>query len=400
MPGITKTLQFSEGVETTGPTTTFLQTTEFAVFADDATYVSNKGSAAEDGDAYYDSTLDVIKVYADGSWQSVYDDSNTNVVLLTATQTLTNKTLTSPTINTPAINNPNLNGGTASNTKRILLPQDTTTNLDLLTDTAGLIGYDTTLNKVVFNNGSGWNALDVPGVNSISTKTTTYTALTTDDVILCDSSGGAFTITLYASSGNSGRRLVFIKTSSDTNAITIDGNASETINGNTTTTINTQYERLELICDGSNWFILKRDCNTAWTSFTPTGNWTTNTTYSGFWRRVGDSMHLRVNVLNTGTPTGAFTVNIPNSRTIDTAKILGGAGTGNDNLGNAILKDASTPANNLTAHVYMNNTTSIALIHTNSFSIVNATTPFTFNTNDYVLLDYIVPIQGWKAENE
>ena len=154
MPGITKTLQFAEGVETTGPTTTFLQTTEFAVFADDATYVSNKGSAAEDGDAYYDSTLDVIKFYTDGSWQSLYDDSNANVVLLTATQTLTNKTLTSPTINTPAINDPNLNGGTASNTKRILLPQDTTTNLDLLTDTAGLVAYDTTLNKVVCNNRS------------------------------------------------------------------------------------------------------------------------------------------------------------------------------------------------------------------------------------------------------
>lgn len=166
MPGITKTLQFAEGVETTGPTTTFLQTTEFAVFANDAAYVSNKGSAAEDGDAYYDSTLDVIKIYANGSWQSVYDDSDTNVVLLTATQTLTNKTLTSPTINTPAINDPNLNGGTASNTKRIVLPKDTTTNLDALTDTEALIAYDTTLAKPVFNTGAAWVQVATGGLTS------------------------------------------------------------------------------------------------------------------------------------------------------------------------------------------------------------------------------------------
>jgi len=59
----------------------------------------------------------------------------------------------------PAITGPDLNFGTASNSIRLLLPSDTTTNLDLLTDTAGLLGYDTTQSKPVYNNGSGWQAI-------------------------------------------------------------------------------------------------------------------------------------------------------------------------------------------------------------------------------------------------
>lgn len=66
-------------------------------------------------------------------------------------QTFTNKTLTAP-----AINAANLNFGTASNTNRLLLPKDTTTNLDALTDTQSAIAFDTTTGKPVYNNGAGW----------------------------------------------------------------------------------------------------------------------------------------------------------------------------------------------------------------------------------------------------
>ncbi len=66
---------------------------------------------------------------------------------------------TSPTIATPAINGANLNFGTATNTNRLLLPTETTTNLDALTDTAGLIAYDSTQAKPVYNNGAAWVAV-------------------------------------------------------------------------------------------------------------------------------------------------------------------------------------------------------------------------------------------------
>jgi len=83
-----------------------------------------------------------------------------------------------------------------------------------------------------------------------------YTALVTDYVITCDASGGAFTVNLYASSGNTGRVLEIKKTDSSANAITVDGNASETIDGQTTKTLNYQYSAMKILCDGSNWHII------------------------------------------------------------------------------------------------------------------------------------------------
>lgn len=89
---------------------------------------------------------------------------------------------------------------------------------------------------------------------SVTAKTTAYTATTSDDVINV-STAAAWTLTLYAASGNSGKMLRIIKTSSDTNELTIDPNASETINGAATIKLTYQYDEVTLICDGTNWNI-------------------------------------------------------------------------------------------------------------------------------------------------
>ena len=91
------------------------------------------------------------------------------------------------------------------------------------------------------------------GVFPTVAKTGNYTATTADVVIRCDSSGGAFTITLPAASGNGGRFYIIQKTDSSTNAVTIDGNASETVEGATTYLLYKQNESLLITCDGSNW---------------------------------------------------------------------------------------------------------------------------------------------------
>jgi hypothetical protein len=58
-----------------------------------------------------------------------------------------------------------------------------------------------------------------------------------------------------------------------------------------------------------------------WTSFTPTGNMTTNVTYTGFWRRVGDSMHIRARLAFSGaTDATILSVNLPSGYTVDSAK--------------------------------------------------------------------------------
>jgi len=105
--------------------------------------------------------------------------------------------------------------------------------------------------------GSSWNQIPEGSLGSknLRTETTTYTALTTDDVILANASGGAFTITLPAASGNSGKLYRIKKIDSSTNGVTIDGNSSETIDGSTTVVLYNQNDVIEIVCDGSNWVI-------------------------------------------------------------------------------------------------------------------------------------------------
>lgn len=89
MAGKVNTLTFSEGVEVSQPVQTFLATTQYVTYADDAAYVTGKGSAAADGDAYYNTTDDVIRLYANGAWVTVVDSSDADNATLSGTQTFT-----------------------------------------------------------------------------------------------------------------------------------------------------------------------------------------------------------------------------------------------------------------------------------------------------------------------
>ena len=94
---------------------------------------------------------------------------------------------------------------------------------------------------------------------AVLSKTANYTVTTGDAgstaTMLCDPAGGAFTVTLYAASGNSGRRIKVIKTTDNAHKVTIDGNASETINGLASIFIYRTGDYVSLICDGSNWIV-------------------------------------------------------------------------------------------------------------------------------------------------
>jgi hypothetical protein len=90
----------------------------------------------------------------------------------------------------------------------------------------------------------------------VKTKTTTYTALTSDELILCDSTGGGFSITLPPAANCKGKILEFKKIDNNTNTITLDGNSSETIDGDTTYTFNTYLDSVAIVSDGSNWWSL------------------------------------------------------------------------------------------------------------------------------------------------
>lgn len=150
--------------------------------------------------------------------------------------------------------------------------------------------------NVLTSNGTTWISSAPSGTANlnVTTETTTYNATTANDLILANPSGGAFTINLPAASGNTGKVLRFKKISSDFNAVTIDGNASETIDGATTTTLNTNNETLTIVCDGTNWTITDRKTDSSWTSYTPTfTGFGTATSIEFVWRRVGQNLEIR-----------------------------------------------------------------------------------------------------------
>jgi hypothetical protein len=104
---------------------------------------------------------------------------------------------------------------------------------------------------------AAWGNAYVNGfVANVVTKTGTYTAAVSDYVILCDASGGAFTVTLPAASGVTGLVLHVKKTDSSGSAVTIDGNSTETIDGDQTIDLLLQYESVTLVSDGTSWHIL------------------------------------------------------------------------------------------------------------------------------------------------
>jgi len=90
---------------------------------------------------------------------------------------------------------------------------------------------------------------------AVTAPATPYSAVS-GDVILWDATAGAKTVNLPAAASNTNVKIDVKKLDSSGNAITIDGNASETIDGATTITLTTQYESVTLFCDGFNWHII------------------------------------------------------------------------------------------------------------------------------------------------
>ena len=150
------------------------------------------------------------------------------------------------------------------------------------------------------------------GLTVTATKTSGYTAAA-NELVVCNASGGGFTVTLPAASGNSGKKVGIKKIVTDTsfNQITIDGNGSETIDGALTRKLNTFGEYMELICDGSNWLTVLHRCSTPWTSYTPTIGATTTAPTSGtgvtvtaYWKRESATCKLKYTIYLPANPPG------------------------------------------------------------------------------------------------
>src|SRR6185312_15605870 len=96
----------------------------------------------------------------------------------------------------------------------------------------------------------------ISGPVTLVLKTSSYTAQTSDEIILCDCSSNPITITLPTSASFGAHELLIAKTDSSSNAVTILASGSDTINGATTQSASAQYAGFDLFADGgSKWYI-------------------------------------------------------------------------------------------------------------------------------------------------
>jgi len=107
----------------------------------------------------------------------------------------------------------------------------------------------------IATDGSNFTAIPSTPIWNTITKTTTYTARA-GDMVLADTTGGGFTVTLPLSSANANLPVRVKKTSSDGNTVTVGRTSADLIDGQTTQTFTAQYTAIEVLSDGAgNWWI-------------------------------------------------------------------------------------------------------------------------------------------------
>lgn len=271
------------------------------------------------------------------------------------------------------------------------------------------VGADGTFLKAdsAQTNGVTWaTAGSSKSVVSKAFADTPFTA-STEDIILYDTSGGASTINLPA--GSAGKVFRITKTTTDFSVLTVDGDASENIRDNgtsaTTTTLNTAGESIELVWNGTLWEVTDRRIPSGWTAYTPTGSVTTNATYTGVYRRSGDSIELQItavfgstNTQGDWTFTAAQAMNGLTGLTIDEDR-LSSASASNDvaTVGVAVYEDSGA-AHRGGMTVWYQKSTDLIKTAGSSFSDITpaSNTPITIASGDSFSFKFTLPITGWK----
>lgn len=100
----------------------------------------------------------------------------------------------------------------------------------------------------------------VTTVNTIVSKSTTYTATANEETISASMSGGAWTLSLPAAASVKGKRYYIILPDDSANGLTIDPNSTETICGQTTVVMRGLRDSMEIQSDGTNWVGLGESC--------------------------------------------------------------------------------------------------------------------------------------------
>jgi len=233
-------------------------------------------------------------------------------------------------------------------------------------------------------------------------KTANYTLAIHDEVIMASGSGGSFTLTLPPASDAVGKIYTLLRTDNTiANDVTVSpDDPAETIDGATSFILKTKSDCIRILSNGTLWIMLAHTYDESWFSWTPNGSWLTNVTYTGRWRRKGDSVDFDVNVALTGAPTAAsLYVAFPSGFQADTAKLTSTADGYAPYLSSVLISDAG--AERYIGYAVYSDTDGFLVLKDDgdgTMSAVNATAPITFANTDAVRVRISgVPIQKLKG---
>jgi hypothetical protein len=265
---------------------------------------------------------------------------------------------------------------------------------------AGTKGY------VPYNSDGSATLTWTHGQTGVYTSTDeSYTVLDGDGykTILVSTGASNRTPVLPTAADNAGREITFKKIDTGAGYVVIEGEGAETINGTANFTLNYQYDWVTLVCDGTAWHSIAKNQVTNWMSYTPTGDWVSNTTYSGKFRRNGSDLDGQIVVQTSAAPTATALDNItlPSGLTIDVSELADSTPSGDSYIvGQATLFDDSTgtPYPGATHIDVAASSTLTPLAHnaaTVDYSAITASNIFIFANLDQVIMRFSVPISEW-----
>lgn len=134
-------------------------------------------------------------------------------------------------------------------------------------------------------------------------------------------------------------------------------------------------------------------------SFTPTGNFTTNTNYYGIYWREGDRLHVRAKIRFTGTPNSATaSLVLPNSLEMDTTKFADNVVSASEEILGYCHAEAGGAYH--IGSVRRSNDTSVIFNGDDGNGAWSQAVPVTFGNTDHISCEFSVPIKGWTSANE
>lgn len=226
---------------------------------------------------------------------------------------------------------------------------------------------------------------------SKSTSTTVTQGCTS-----CASDTASTTMYIYIASGSTGSTLTGLILTGAPNADGYDASGNKCV-GRIYNNASAAFDQYSI----DQWVVDKFvPDNVGWTSYTPTGSWTSNVTYAGKFRRIGENMDIEVEIATSGAPTSAaLTFLIPIDYTINTSKMVDSSFA--TPLGNAMMNDlvANDVFTGLSQFASTNGISVKTHQTSGTYAIMTAVTqavPFTFGTGDAVIVRATFPITGWN----